>query len=86
MKGWGPKKFGMSLETRETKLFWWDIPGFCWDIPGVPEKSEKKKFVFNFGPLFLVRQGPLGCWVTKHCTYLQGDAEWAGQLSSRRLS
>ena len=38
----GAKKFGMSLETREIKLFGWDIPGFCWDIPAVPEKFEKK--------------------------------------------
>ena len=42
-KGVGTKKFGMSLETRKTKLFWQDIPGFCWDIPGVPEKFEKKE-------------------------------------------
>ena len=48
MKGWGAKKFGMSLETREIKLFWRDDPGFCWDIPAVPEKFEKQKFVFNF--------------------------------------
>ena len=41
----GAKKFGMS------KLFGWDIPGFCWDIPAVPEKFEKKMFVLNFGPL-----------------------------------
>ena len=47
----GAKKFGMSLKTREIKLFWRDIPGFCRDIPAVPEKFEKKKFVFNFGPL-----------------------------------
>ena len=42
----------MSLETREIKLFWRDIPGFCRDIPGVPEKFEKKKFVFNSRPLY----------------------------------
>ena len=41
MKGWGAKKFGMSLEIREIKLFGQDIPGFCWDIPAVPEKFEK---------------------------------------------
>ena len=35
----------MSLETRETKLFWRLIPGFCRDIPEVPEKFEKRKFV-----------------------------------------
>ena len=42
-EGVGAKKFGMSLETREIKLFWRDIPGFCWDIPALPEKFEKKK-------------------------------------------
>ena len=41
----------MPLETRETKLFWRDIPGFCRDIPEAPEKFEKKKFVFNFRSL-----------------------------------
>ena len=41
----------MPLKTREIKLFWRDIPGFCWDIPAVPEKFEKKKFGFNFCPL-----------------------------------
>ena len=41
----------MSLETREIKLFWRDIPGFCRDIPEAPEKFEKKKFVFNFRSL-----------------------------------
>ena len=50
MKGWGAKKFGMSLETREIKLFGRAIPGFCRDIPGVPEKFEKKKLGFNFRP------------------------------------
>ena len=41
-EGVGAKKLGMSLETREIKLFWQDIPGFCRDILGVPEKLEKK--------------------------------------------
>ena len=50
-EGVGAKKFGMSLETREIKLFGRDIPGFCRDIPGVPEKFEKKMFVFNSRPL-----------------------------------
>ena len=50
-EGVGAKKFGMSLETREIKLFGRDIPEFCRDIPAVPEKFEKKKFVFNFWPL-----------------------------------
>ena len=50
-EGVGAKKFGMSLETREIKFFGGDIPGFCRDIPEVPEKFEKKKFVFNSRPL-----------------------------------
>ena len=50
-EGVGAKKFGTSLETREIKLFWWDIPGFCRDILGCP-KSLRKKFVFNFGPYY----------------------------------
>ena len=41
----------MSLETRETKLFWRDIPGFYRDIPEVPEKFEQIMFVFNFRSL-----------------------------------
>ena len=52
-----PKKFGMSLETQGIKLFWRDIPGFPRDIPEVPEKFEKKKFVFNFWPL-IIRKAP----------------------------
>ena len=47
----GGKKFDMSLEAREIKLFGRYIPGFCRDIPGAPEKFEKKKFVFNSRPL-----------------------------------
>ena len=36
MKGWGPKKFGISFERREgNQTFWRDIPG---KIRGVPEK------------------------------------------------
>ena len=59
-EGVGAEEFSMSLETRETKLFWRDIPGFCRDIPGfcrdIPEVPEKiwkktKKFVFNFRSL-----------------------------------
>ena len=52
-EGVGAEKFHMSLETREIKLFWRDIPGFCRDIPEAPEKFEKKKFVFNFRSLIL---------------------------------
>ena len=52
----GAKKFDTSLETREIKLFGRDIPGFCRDIPGVPEKFEKKMFVFNFRSLTKPKQ------------------------------
>ena len=41
----------MSFETQANQTFWRDIPGFCRDIPEVPEKFEKKKFVFNFRSL-----------------------------------
>ena len=44
-EGGGGKKFGMSLETREIKLFWRDIPGFC-----RPEKFEKKSLGSIFVP------------------------------------
>ena len=48
-EGVGAEKFSMSLETRETKLFWRDILGFCRDIPEAPEKFEKKNCVqFSF--------------------------------------
>ena len=41
-EGVGAKKFGMSLETREIKLFGRDILGFYWDIPAMPEKFDEK--------------------------------------------
>ena len=44
----GAKKFDMSLEAREIKLFGRDIPGFCRDIRGRPEKFEKKKVCVQF--------------------------------------
>ena len=48
-EGVGAEKFGLSLEARETKLFWRDAAKFCRDIP---EKFERKKrFVFNFRSL-----------------------------------
>ena len=51
-EGVGAKKFGMSLKTREIKLFGRDFPGFCWDIPVAPEKFEKKVCV-QFWPLIV---------------------------------
>ena len=59
----GAKKFGMPLETREIKLFGRDITGFCWDILAAPEKFEKKKFVFNFWPLWKgLSEGASALW------------------------
>ena len=49
-EGVGAKKFGMSLEIRQIKLFGRDIPGFCRDIPAAPEKFEKKRLCPIFGP------------------------------------
>ena len=49
----------MSLGTREIKLFWRDIPGFCRDIPEVPEKFEKKCLFSIFVPYGGVRFVPL---------------------------
>ena len=51
VNGWGPKSSICPSKHRESNFFWRDIPGFCRDIPGVPEKFEKKKFVFNFRSL-----------------------------------
>ena len=57
--GWGgglsregvrAEKFGMSLESREIKLFWRDIPGFRRDIPEGPEKFEKKSLCSILAP------------------------------------
>ena len=47
-EGVGAKKFGMSLEARETKLFGRDVPGFCRDMPEVPEKFENKTVCVQF--------------------------------------
>ena len=55
VKGWGAKKFGMPLETREIKLFGRDIPGFCRDIPAAPEKFEKN----NLCSILVPYSGPL---------------------------
>ena len=49
------KKFGMPLETKQIKLFWRDIPGFCSEIPAVPENFEKKKVSVQF---LVPREGP----------------------------
>ena len=51
VKGWGSKGSVCPSNPKETKLFGGISRGFARDIPGVPEKFEKKKFVFNFWPL-----------------------------------
>ena len=40
----------MSLETREIKIIWRDIPGFWWDIPAVPEEFESS----TLGPYHII--------------------------------
>ena len=47
VKGWGPKSSVCPSNPSETKIFGRMSRDFCRDIPGVPEKFEKKKFVFN---------------------------------------
>ena len=49
LEGVGAKKFGMSLETRETNLFG-GYPGMLLGYPAVPEKIEKKHLCSIFGP------------------------------------
>ena len=56
VNGWGPKKFGMSFETQGNQTFGRDVPGFCRDIPELPEKFEKRKFVFNFWPIKVTKK------------------------------
>ena len=51
MKGWGPKSSVCPSKPRETKCFGGISRDFRRDIPGVPEKFEKRKFVFNSCPL-----------------------------------
>ena len=60
VKGRGPKSSVCPSKPRETKLFWWDIPGFGWDIPAAPEKFEKKRSVFNFWPHIKRKKGVAG--------------------------
>ena len=53
MKGWGPKSSVCPSKPGKPNFFGRisRVFFFCWDIPGVPKKFEKKKFVFDFGPL-----------------------------------
>ena len=44
----------MSLETREIKLCWRDIPGFAGISRWCTKSLRKKKSVFNFWPLMYV--------------------------------
>ena len=77
-EGAGAKKFGMPLETREIKLFWRDIPGFCRDIPVVPEKCEKKGLCSILVPYWMlllchvVSGKPLRRGIRTDNLYLQG--------------
>ena len=61
-EGVGAKKFGMSLEAREIKFLLAGYPEILPGYPGMPEKFEKKTFVFNSRslikmPLNLISQG-----------------------------
>ena len=53
VKGWGPKRSACPSKPGKSIFLGRDIPGFGWDILAVPEKFEKKKFVFNFWALLL---------------------------------
>ena len=50
VKGWGPKSSVCASKPRDTKLSWWDIPGFLPGYPGGARKVREKEFVFNFWP------------------------------------
>ena len=78
MKGWGAKKFGMSFETREIKLFGRDISAFCWDVLAAPEKFEKKKVSVQFlAPIYLMC---LFCSLCKRRAHFQGQAVAKGRV------
>ena len=68
----------MPLETREIKLFWRDIPGFCRDIPEAPEKFEKKKFGFNFRSLYYLIGNPEFPGIFQH---FLGEGFWGPQIA-----
>ena len=52
MKGWGPKSSVCPSKPRETKLFGRVSRDFCRVIPEVPQKFEKREFVFNSRPQY----------------------------------
>ena len=58
-EGVGAKEFGIAPRNQGNQAFFGRYPGFCRDIPELPGKLEKKKFVFNFCPLFRNRKGAL---------------------------
>ena len=62
----------MPLETREIKLFWRDIPGFCRDILKLPEKFEKK----SLGSIFVPYQN--GFWTSLNQGPLNGGVSNGG--------
>ena len=55
MQGWRPKSSACPSKPRETKLFGRISRDFWRDVPGVPEKFEKKSFVFDFFDQILTR-------------------------------
>ena len=53
--------FGMSLETQGNQTLGRDISGFWLGyVPGAPEKFQRKKLVFLFGPYFITSN--VGCF------------------------
>ena len=84
----GAKKFEMSLETREIKLFWRDIPGFCRDSPEAPEKFEKKSLCSRSGKLKSAGQRqerPLSCnaaFSMLHCSFSLAAAQLLVKMTS----
>ena len=50
-EGVGGQRVRYVPRNQGNQTFLAGYPGICWDIPAVPEKFEKKKFVFNFLPL-----------------------------------
>ena len=83
----GAKKFGMSLETREIKLFGGISRDFAGISPEVPEKFEKKRFVFNSRLLNLKGQNRLGPFFTLFGTFpIFGDtlSDTPGALRARK--
>ena len=87
-EGVGAKKFGMSLETREIKLFGGISRDFAGISRGRPKSLRKRKFGFNFRSLqecHIVHDGIVweGDFVVWHITLVQRNAIKAAVARSR---